>query len=355
MQQMPPNSGMNGTGTGWQQNNFFPGQNQVAPPSQPLPNPGFAPQTGGSGQYSSSPAYPQQSILPPIQRNGPPISTIPGQTQRGWAQQPGYVKPQNIKETRKKKKVVEYDDNDDNSKRPSLGVVIVIIILLAILIGGGFFAANQILGNHGTTSSSTPNLVATPGTKPLFSETFQNNSAAWTVTPPTGGKITLSGGSLILESDNHKLLPEVVPSKTFDDFRLDLDGALTSGDAANGYGVYIRAATANNGSPSLYYRFELYGNGAYVIYKGTQDASGTLQSSALKSDSNSVISQSQSNHITILAKGSQITFKVNNTTLYTLTDSSYKSGSIILFVSNVTTAAAGAQATFKNLSVFANP
>jgi hypothetical protein len=60
----------------------------------------------------------------------------------------------------------------------------------------------------------------------------------------------------------------------------------------------------------------------------------------------------QTNHLTVIAKGSQMSFLVNGVQVYTFSNDSYKSGSIALFVSNVQNVAAGAEATFTNLAVF---
>ncbi len=47
-----------------------------------------------------------------------------------------------------------------------------------------------------------------------------------------------------------------------------------------------------------------------------------------------------------------MTLKVNGMVVQTITDSDYSTGSIALFVSNLPSAAAGAQATFSNLGIY---
>jgi hypothetical protein len=58
------------------------------------------------------------------------------------------------------------------------------------------------------------------------------------------------------------------------------------------------------------------------------------------------------NHITIIANGPDMTFMVNGQILYKYHDTSYKGGSVALFVSNLPKLAPGAQATFSNLAIF---
>jgi hypothetical protein len=44
--------------------------------------------------------------------------------------------------------------------------------------------------------------------------------------------------------------------------------------------------------------------------------------------------------------------KVNGVVVQTITDNDYSTGSIAMFVSNLSSAAAGAQATFSNLGIY---
>lgn len=252
------------------------------------------------------------------------------------------------------------DDEEEggNKKRPGAGAVIVIVVLLIALIGGGVFAAYKIFKHNGTTTTTTTNTttIATPTGTPLFRETFQGNKAGWDTTPPDGAKITLGGGKMVLESDNNKLFQELFPGgKTYGDFRLDLDVGLTSGDPGNGYGVYIRGASTQNSPLGLFYRFEVYGNGYFYIYKGSQKADGTLQVNSLAQSlqpSNAVNPKGKMNHLAIIAKGAKLTFIINGTTVANVNDESYKSGTMALFVSNVASVPAGAQATFQNIAIF---
>jgi hypothetical protein len=256
------------------------------------------------------------------------------------------------------------EDEEESGKgknRPGAGVVVVIVILVLVLLGGGGFGGYYVYKhrNDGNTANNTANgvQIVTPGITPLFSDNFQNNNANWNTTPPTGAKVTLAGdGKLVLESDNHSLFPEALPGgKTFGDLRVDVDTGLASGDPNNGYGVYIRASANQDGVPSLYYRFEVYGDGSFFIYKGSVDGNGTLQANSLKNSlqpSNAIAHAGTLNHLTIIAKGQTLSFAVNGTTLTTFTDPTYKSGTVALFVSQVKSATTNAQAIFEHLAIF---
>lgn len=242
-------------------------------------------------------------------------------------------------------------------RSPKWGIIIGSAVLLVVLLGGGIFGIFKVLQNRhapGTpTAQQTP--IVTPSVTPLFSDTFQSNSAGWDLSSqPPNYQVSIANKSMVLQDNDNKLLWEILPGKTFSDFRMDIDAGLTQGDASNGYGLYIRGTASQDSNLGLYYRFELYGDGTFAVFKGAQDSAGNTQSTKVKdyTTSSAINKQGQMNHLTIIAKGAQMTFQVNGVTLYTYVDTSYKSGSVAMFVSNLPGLKAGAQATFQNLAVF---
>ncbi len=341
----------------WSQNNLFSGQNQQ--PSQQFQQNGFAPPNGTGFSGQNQLPFNNSSSLANFQQN--PNQSSLNRTFFNATQQNAYgTRPQIMPKNPARPawaRGSDEDDEDDGKKRPGAGVIVVIIVLLLAVVGGGAFGAFYFLRHSPTNTATTPPAIVTPSVAPLFSDSFTNNKAGWNVTNPAGAKVTLANnGKLVLESDNNELFQELLPgTNNFGDFRLDVDAGLTSGDPANGYGVYIRGASTQNSVLGLYYRFEVYGDGSFVIYKGTQNASGQSLSTPLKSSppNDAIGPKGQINHLTIIAKGSQLTFIVNGTTVSTFTDNSYKSGTIALFVSNVAKPVpAGAQATFERLAIF---
>ncbi|MEO8970754.1 MAG: hypothetical protein ABI406_04030 [Ktedonobacteraceae bacterium] len=254
----------------------------------------------------------------------------------------------------------DFEDPDfsNNRKKPKVGLIIGSFVLLLLLIGGGI-GGYLILKSHKPTKTvatqpATP--TATPKGPPLFSDSFQNNNKGWDLTGKPGEfSVAVGNASLALEDDNNRLLWELVPGgKTYDNFLLNVGAVLSKGTQDNGYGIYIRGASNQTVDIATYYRFELYGNGSFSIFKGTLDASGTSQSSSLVSNtfSPAILKQGQVNHISILAARSTMSLIVNGQLLKTFTDNSYTSGSIALFVSNLANAPAGAQAKFSNLAIY---
>jgi len=255
-------------------------------------------------------------------------------------------------------------------KQGHKGLLVALIILscLVVVLGGALITlsyqhsqkpATAALPTLAPTPTATPTNPSkptpTPTMMPLFSDSFANDNAGWDLSSTPGKfSVKIGGGSMVLEDDEHRLFMEVVPGNSLVDFRLDVDASLSKGDPTNGYGVFIRGALGPDGNLGTYYRFELYGDGTYAIFKGSPDASGKTLSNQVHgyTASSAILKGSQVNHITIIARGSSMTFMVNGQALYTYVDNNYKSGSVALFVSNLLTLPAGAQATFSQLAIF---
>jgi hypothetical protein len=252
-----------------------------------------------------------------------------------------------------------YNSSPQQKRGPRVGLIVGVVLLVVFLVGGaftGYFYYKNHTQNS-TAKTSTPTVLVTPTALPLFSDSFVANNMGWDLTSNPGKfSVKVGGGSLVLEDDQNKLFWERVPGKIFTDFRLDFDAILSRGDPNNGYGVLIRASNqgANLGT---YYRFELYGDGTYAIFKGYLDSTGTSQSLKVQGyiAHPAIAKVGQLNHITIVAKGPAMSLIVNGQAVYTYADDNYKGGSIALFVSNVPKLPPGAQATFTHLAIFPAP
>lgn len=237
-----------------------------------------------------------------------------------------------------------------------------VTILLAVLIlafaglhGAGITPATlaKVFVHNNTPRETTYSM---PKSSPLFADPLVNDASGWNLQSAPGTySVSVGGKGLTLESDQHRLLWELLPgSRSYGDFTLAVNAELTKGDQNNGYGVYIRGTASAHSDLASYYRFELYGDGSYAIFKGIANASG--QSSAIKMAGytlNAAIQKAgKLNHIMIVAKGASLTLIVNGRLIQQLNDASYSSGSIALFVSNLPQASAGAQAQFSHLAIY---
>ena len=243
-------------------------------------------------------------------------------------------------------------------QRPRTGMIVAIVLVVVALIGGStvgylYLKKHTAIGST-TNASPTHSVAATPTTPPLFSDTFADNSHQWNLQSYPGQfSVSIQNSALTMESDNNKLLWEVVPgNQTYGNFQLSVDAVLSKGSQDNGYGVYFRSGLDQTGALVTYYRFELYGDGTFALFKSGTDANAAPTRLVDYTATSALKKQGTVNHITILARGQTLQLSVNGFVLSTVTDASYTSGSIALFVSNLQNAPAGAQAQFSHLAIY---
>ncbi len=236
------------------------------------------------------------------------------------------------------------------------GVSIGIVVLLVLLIWGGLYT--RFLPSRTASHAATTPKAAhpTPKVTPLFADSFKSDTNGWNLEGDPGNySVAVGKGVLTLEDDNNTLLWELLPgSRPYSNFQLMVDAALTKGTQENGYGIYIRGTANQQSDLATYYRFELYGDGSYAIFKGVLNASGQSTSTKIVNYTTSTAIQlgGKINHIIILARGPWLSFIVNNQTLKVFSDYSYTSGSIALFVSNLQGSQPGAQAQFSHFAIY---
>jgi hypothetical protein len=311
---------------------------------------GAAGQSFGPNSFYSAPASQQSFGVQPT-TGGLQPGAMNGYMSNGYAQtfpgnqQPAYQGTESAKAPVRK-------------SRPRVGLIIGIVILLLLVVGGGI-GGYLVLKRHNANTISTPTAstiapTADPRGTPLFQDNFTDNKKGWDTSSQAGQySATVGNGSLVLEDDNNKLLWELVPGgKNFKDFFLTVDATLSKGAQGNGYGIYIRGASNQNVDIATYYRFELYGDGTFAIFKGSVDATGASKSSLIANYalSPAIQKQGQVNHIAVSANGSTMSLLVNGQVLKTFTDNTYAAGSIALFVSNLNPPSA--QATFSKLAIY---
>jgi hypothetical protein len=235
-----------------------------------------------------------------------------------------------------------------------VGIVALIVILLAVSVGGYVVLSKSGSPALVPTPAYTP--APTPTGTPLFSDQFDNNTNGWDLSSSKGQySVNIGNGAMTLEDDNNHLLWEIIPGgRSFSNFYLTVDAVLSKGTEANGYGIYIRGSSNQSLDIATYYRFELYGDGTYAIFKGTVDASGNSNSVTLVdyTQSSAILTQGKVNQISINANGPTLSFYVNGHLIKYVNDNTYASGSIAMFVSNLPNSPPGAQAQFSHLIIY---
>jgi hypothetical protein len=197
---------------------------------------------------------------------------------------------------------------------------------------------------------------ALPKGTPFFVDSFSSDAYGWNLQSSPGEyTVTLGNGVLSLRVEKHHELWELLPGeRAFSNFTLTVQAVLSQGEQNNGYGVYIRGTQDQETDLATYYRFELYGDGSYAIFKGTRDSGGnSIATKMVDYTLNPAIrKRGEVNQIMIIAKGAALSFVVNGQLLKAITDTSFSSGSIALFVSNLPQAKPGAQAQFSQFALY---
>ena len=233
--------------------------------------------------------------------------------------------------------------------------VFLVIVVFAFLF---LHAAGISLSTFFPEVTTTPSTVAyaVPKVSPLFADSFLSDAYGWNLQSSPGKyAVTVGDGALTLEISQHNLLWELVPGeRSYSNFILTVNAVLSQGGQNNGYGVYIRGTSNQESDLASYYRFELYGDGSYAIFKGTIDAGGKSTTTKIVDYtlSSAIQKQGKVNHIMIIAKGASLSLIVNGQLLKVISDHSYANGSVALFVSNLPQAQPGAQARFSQFAIY---
>lgn len=250
-------------------------------------------------------------------------------------------------------------DPSYKQKRKALMTYLICIILVGAIFAGFFFhSAGISLSSIFAKGTPRPTAVPYPSPRgtPLFSDNFVSDTTGWNLQSSPGNyAVTLNNGTLTMQVSKNQLLWELLPGeKTYSNFTLTVNATLAQGDPNNGYGVYIRGTANSKTDMANYYRFELYGDGSYAIFKGAVDANGVSATTKLVDYTlnPAIKKQGSLNKIMIIAKGASLSFIVNGQLLKTVTNDSYASGTIALFVSNLPQAKPGAQVQFTQFAIY---
>ena len=155
----------------------------------------------------------------------------------------------------------------------------------------------------------------------LYEEDFSGETS-WYVGEDDGKKWWVENGAYHLLTKKSDVFYRSWRTQigSFGDFQLDVDAQQISGPDDNGYGVVFRR------DPEVgFYRFQISGDGWAKFDKFDGSAFVAIR----PWERTDLIRQgSASNHITIIANGTQFTFYINGTILYTATDYAFSTGQI---------------------------
>jgi len=238
-------------------------------------------------------------------------------------------------------------------KGPPVIAIVGAVVLLIVLLGGGIFFFTR--GKTTTTSTTTPAaLTATAeASQALFFDNFANNGKGWTVGQTATSSQAISNNTLILQtSDTTALLNEFLPTKQpFSDFKLVVSYTMQQGDKNDYLGIALRSKS----DFSQDYEVHLWADGSYTIGKDYLDSSGNIQFKTLFDTKTPTFnSVGKPNTVTIIMVGNTLVFMNGNTVVKTITDGSYATGQIGLFLYHGNTSS-GITVAVSSIAVYPPP
>ncbi len=176
-----------------------------------------------------------------------------------------------------------------------------------------------------------------------YADNFDNPGSGWKTVNDPIIQVQYQDSALHFRIDDLDQIAWSTPKgRRFGDFTLDVDATQVEGPDDNSYGVIMRYVDDRN-----FYRMDISGNGYIDVLKYKAGKWIKLQD---WTESTAIKTGAAANHLQVIAKGNQFTFKVNGQTVATFTDDEFKQGNIGLTAGTLFDQA-GVHVAFDNLTV----
>lgn len=161
----------------------------------------------------------------------------------------------------------------------------------------------------------------------LYGDDFSAERAGpWLIEADEFGSTTFQDGRLTIDvSQANSLQYSALQEPSLADFDLTIDAQLLEGDRGATYGVLFRMA-----GPEEFYRFELTGDGRYIVERRDLDGSWNRLTQGWQESPAIIPGQGAVNRIRVRAAGPEMAFFVNGELLQELQDSRYPAGQLAL-------------------------
>lgn len=187
---------------------------------------------------------------------------------------------------------------------------------------------------------------ASSGDEVLFQETFAAGEMGnWLVEGDALAQTAVLNEQLLITIDAPNLVQfSTLQTPSFADFVLEVDASQIAGDVESSFGVLFRMQ-----NPTQFYRFDITGNGLYMIERHNADNTWTqllpdwTTTPAINQGLNST------NQLKVVAVGASLSFYVNGILLQEIQDVTYGAGTIALDAG--TFGRSGLQVVFDNVKV----
>jgi hypothetical protein len=188
--------------------------------------------------------------------------------------------------------------------------------------------------------------VVLEGPDVIFADAFAaGQTGDWLVEGDDAGRTAVLNEQLVISIEEPNLLQySTLAEPIFADFALEVDATQLAGDLESSYGLLFRMQ-----NPDQFYRFDITGNGLYVVERHNGDGTWTrflddwTESEAIKQG------LSVTNRLKVVAQGPVLSFYVNDQMLNQFKDASYATGQIALDAG--TFGRGGLQVAFDNVVV----
>ncbi|MFW6042188.1 MAG: family 16 glycoside hydrolase [Chloroflexota bacterium] len=165
------------------------------------------------------------------------------------------------------------------------------------------------------------------GSEVIFADEFnEGESGPWHLEADETSQATIADGQLLVAVNAPSNVHYVTLTEpSFSDFVLQVDATQLAGSPASSYGILARMA-----GEQQFYRFEVTGNGEYLVERHDGPESyerltdGWESSSALQTDVGTT------NRLVVVAAGNSLSFYANEELLTQVSDGNYQAGTIAL-------------------------
>lgn len=185
-----------------------------------------------------------------------------------------------------------------------------------------------------------------PANEALYLDEFVlGKTGSWLLEGDDIGRTSIVNEQMVIQVNNPQTVQYTsLSAPIFDDFVLEVDGRLVTGDPASTYGILFRMQ-----SPEEFYRFEISGTGLYIVER--HDSGGQWARLLPDWQDSEAIGQGLNarNRLKLVAIGPTVQYYVNDVLLGEFSDTAYTRGNIGLDAG--TFGKIGLEVAFDNLIV----
>jgi hypothetical protein len=161
----------------------------------------------------------------------------------------------------------------------------------------------------------------------LYQDDFSaGNAGRWQTEGDELGSAEVNNEQLVIDvAAPNTLQYSTLEEPQFADFDLEISGVLLDGSDDSTYGVLLRMQ-----SPTEFYRFEIMGDGHYIVERLNNDGTWTRFVDDWQSSEAIQVGLNANNRLRVIADGPAMAFYVNGELLQEIEDSTYLAGNIAL-------------------------